>query len=130
LTTSVARCSSWAKNHSELSPYYHGTLPGGDIAKLYSSAKVVIGSTGWFRVAVIAARQCVAAVTAGWLTRCGGGGGADIVQRQLGMINNRVFEALACGAVLISDCFNAIEELLGEHVLCYRKPGDVSRYLQ
>lgn len=46
------------------------------------------------------------------------------------MVNNRVFEVLSCGAVLISDCFPALEELLGEHVLCAKTPDDVTRHLR
>jgi hypothetical protein len=53
-----------------------------------------------------------------------------MAQRRLGMVNNRVFEALACGAVLVSDCFPALLEAVGGHVLCVSEPGDVTRHLQ
>ena len=55
---------------------------------------------------------------------------SDVIQRELGMVNNRVFEALSCGAVVLSDCFPALEQLLGDAVLCVRQPGDVTRHLQ
>ena len=55
---------------------------------------------------------------------------SDIVQRQLGMVNNRVFEALSCGAVLLSDCFPALIDAVGDHVLCIQRPGDITRHLQ
>ena len=43
----------------------------------------------------------------------------EIAQRNLGMINNRVFEVLACGAPLITDKFPELVQVLGEegHVL-------------
>lgn len=54
----------------------------------------------------------------------------DIIQRELGMVNNRVFEVLMCGAVLISDCFPALEEAVKGHVLCVHKPGDITAHLR
>ena len=38
-------------------------------------------------------------------------------QRQYGMINNRVFEALACGCILVSDHSPQLEDLFGEFLL-------------
>lgn len=51
-------------------------------------------------------------------------------QREMGMVNNRVFEALAVGATLISDYFPALEALCGDKVLYVRSPGDVARHLE
>lgn len=38
-------------------------------------------------------------------------------QKEWGMINNRVFEALACGSVLISEPFPELEELFGDLII-------------
>ncbi|KAF0698009.1 Aste57867_11340 [Aphanomyces stellatus] len=51
-------------------------------------------------------------------------------QRANGMINNRVFEVLAAGSILISDHYDALETLLGNRVLYYKQPGDVTRHLE
>ncbi|CAM9486148.1 unnamed protein product [Ectocarpus sp. 13 AM-2016] len=80
----------------ELLPFWRGILPLGDVAALYTSAKVVIATT-------------------------------ETLQRSLGMVNNRVFEALSCGAAVVSDAFPAAEEMFGDHVLFYRQPGDAAR---
>jgi hypothetical protein len=56
-------------------------------------------------------------------------GATDDVQKSLGMINNRVFEALACGAILISDYFPALEEHFGNKILYAHSASDVSRFL-
>lgn len=91
---------NWNKSTApELGSHYHGILPLNDIADLYSSADVVVGTT-------------------------------DVLQKALGMVNNRVFEALACGAVLISDHFPALERLFGDAVLYARQPGDVAAHLR
>ncbi|KDO32810.1 hypothetical protein SPRG_02503 [Saprolegnia parasitica CBS 223.65] len=50
-------------------------------------------------------------------------------QRASGMINNRVFEALAVGRILISDHSSALEALFGDRVLYYKAPGDMTRHL-
>ncbi|EQC36775.1 hypothetical protein SDRG_05609 [Saprolegnia diclina VS20] len=50
-------------------------------------------------------------------------------QRASGMINNRVFEALAVGRILISDHSSALEALVGDRVLYYKAPGDMTRHL-
>ncbi|RHY32027.1 hypothetical protein DYB32_002952 [Aphanomyces invadans] len=50
-------------------------------------------------------------------------------QRRSGMINNRVFEVLAAGAILINDHYEALEQLLEDRILYYSKPGDVARHL-
>jgi hypothetical protein len=92
-------CRHWDLAQADLGDSVKGTLPPQDIADLYSSAKLVIGTT-------------------------------DIAQRQLGMINNRVFEALSCGAVLITDCFPALKETFGSHVLCAANASDVARHLR
>ncbi|CAM9770713.1 unnamed protein product, partial [Sphacelaria rigidula] len=51
-------------------------------------------------------------------------------QRELGMVNNRVFEALACGAAVVTDAFPALTEIFGDHVLYYRKPGEARRSVE
>lgn len=51
-------------------------------------------------------------------------------QREMGMVNNRVFEALSVGAALISDHFPALEALCGDKVLYVRSPGDVARHIE
>lgn len=51
-------------------------------------------------------------------------------QREMGMINNRVFEALSVGAVLITDYFPALEALCGDKVLYVHSPGDVARHIE
>ena len=43
------------------------------------------------------------------------------------MINNRVYETLGCGRVLISDSFDMIEREFGDLVYFDRKPGDTGR---
>ena len=50
-------------------------------------------------------------------------------QRDHGMVNNRVFEALACGAVFLSEHFPALEALFGDTMLYVRGPGDVHEQL-
>ncbi|CAM9590104.1 unnamed protein product, partial [Ectocarpus sp. 12 AP-2014] len=80
----------------ELLPFWRGILPLGDVAALYTSAKVVIATT-------------------------------ETLQRSLGMVNNRVFEALSCEAAVVSDAFPAAEEMFGDHALFYRQPGDAAR---
>jgi antitoxin (DNA-binding transcriptional repressor) of toxin-antitoxin stability system len=65
--------------------FWRGPLPLGDIAKLYSSAGIVLGFH-------------------------------EDGQREWGMWNNRVFEALACGALLITDDAAGLREELGEAV--------------
>ena len=62
----------WRNAPPQLSSLYQGVLPPEDLPRLYSSAKVVIGTT-------------------------------ELKQQRLGMINNRLYEALACGATFISD---------------------------
>ena len=62
-------------------------------------------------------------------------GTTDRKQQKLGMINNRVFEALSCGATLIQDWFEALEtKVNGRHrerdiVLFHRRPGDTAAHL-
>ncbi|CAM9347902.1 unnamed protein product [Discosporangium mesarthrocarpum] len=52
-------------------------------------------------------------------------------QRESGMVNNRVFEALAVGAPLISDCFPELEHLFPDgSVLCAWAPGDVKAQVE
>lgn len=51
-------------------------------------------------------------------------------QRESGMINNRVFEAMSVGAPLISDHFPALEALCGDKVFYVKGPGDVARHIE
>lgn len=50
-------------------------------------------------------------------------------QRRAGMINNRVFEALSCGACFISEYSTEMEKLFGDVILFSEKPGDTGRIL-
>ncbi|CAM9794050.1 unnamed protein product, partial [Hapterophycus canaliculatus] len=54
----------------------------------------------------------------------------EALQRSLGMVNNRVFEALSCGAAVVSDAFPEIEETFGDHVLYHRQAGDAARAVE
>jgi hypothetical protein len=51
-------------------------------------------------------------------------------QRDAGMINNRVFEALSCGAVVVSEPSQPIEELFGNIVQYVREEQDVTRLIE
>ena len=51
-------------------------------------------------------------------------------QRDMGMINNRVFEVLASGGVLISDDFPALRRKFGGNIMYHSKPGDTAAHLQ
>jgi glycosyltransferase involved in cell wall biosynthesis len=63
--------------------FWRGPLPFDDIARLYSSAKIVLNYH-------------------------------EDSQREWGMWNNRVFEALGCGALLITDDAAGLREELGD----------------
>jgi hypothetical protein len=51
-------------------------------------------------------------------------------QRQAGMINNRIFEAMSCSAIILSDSFPELEALAEGTILFAEKGEDVSRHLQ
>eukprot|EP01041_Mallomonas_annulata_P002062 gene2062-4029_t len=51
-------------------------------------------------------------------------------QANLGMINNRIFEALACGAVIISDDWPILREEFGDLLLYATHGDDVSVHIQ
>jgi len=51
-------------------------------------------------------------------------------QKELGMVNNRIFDSLACGTPIISDYFPALEEIFGDLVTYARKTGDVDTQIQ
>eukprot|EP00937_MAST-01D_sp_MAST-1D-sp2_P000919 g919.t1 len=51
-------------------------------------------------------------------------------QREHGMINNRVFEALSCGAVFLSEHFPELEALFGDAMVYVRRRGDVAAALR
>lgn len=51
-------------------------------------------------------------------------------QRAAGMINNRVFDSLACGACLVSDYFPELESEFSNAIRYIRTNGDVTKHLQ
>jgi hypothetical protein len=51
-------------------------------------------------------------------------------QRQAGMINNRVFEALACGAFFISEHSHELENTFGDSIFYSYGPGDTHEHIQ
>eukprot|EP00949_MAST-11_sp_MAST-11-sp1_P003945 g3945.t1 len=83
---------NWHNAPPALRKHYRGVLPLGDVAKLFSSAKVVLGTT-------------------------------DRVQMELGMINNRVFDALSCGAAFVSDSFPALRKHFPHNTVSFVSPG-------
>jgi glycosyltransferase involved in cell wall biosynthesis len=85
-------------SHPYLKKFWKGKLPLGEINSLYSSAKIVIGTT-------------------------------EDRQREAGMINNRVFEALACGATFLSEYFPALESTFGDLILYSKKKGDTKKII-
>ena len=80
-------------SHPHLKKYWKGKLPNGEINSLYSSAKIVIGTT-------------------------------EDRQRDAGMINNRVFEALACGSTFVSEYFPELESTFGDLIYYSKKKND------
>ena len=61
-------------------------------------------------------------------------GVTDDGQRELGMINNRVFEVLSCETLFISDSFPELKVMASKlgvesQIRFYEKPGDVTRHL-
>ena len=85
----------WENAPASLRRHWRGLLPGGEIARLYSSVEVALGFN--------AASQAAA-----------------------GMVNNRVFEVLACGALLLSDRVPAIEAMFGDCAI-FTDGGDDTR---
>jgi glycosyltransferase involved in cell wall biosynthesis/ADP-heptose:LPS heptosyltransferase/ubiquinone/menaquinone biosynthesis C-methylase UbiE len=85
-------------SHLYLKKYWKGKLPLGEINALYSSAKIVIGTT-------------------------------EDRQREAGMINNRVFEALACGATFISEYFPELESTFGDMIFYSKQAGDTKKII-
>jgi glycosyltransferase involved in cell wall biosynthesis len=77
--------------------YWKGPLPLGDISRLYSSAKIVVGYH-------------------------------EDSQREWGMWNNRVFEALGCEALFICDDAMGLKEYFGDAVVI-TEGGDETRAL-
>lgn len=53
----------------------------------------------------------------------------DNTQASAGMINNRIFEAAASGAAIISDHFQALENMFGSSVFYHKVAGDTRRAL-
>jgi hypothetical protein len=51
-------------------------------------------------------------------------------QRKMGMINNRVFEAMACGSFLISEYFPELEQIFGDKILYSKTRGDTGRHIE
>lgn len=48
----------------------------------------------------------------------------DDAQRALGMINNRIFEAMACGAVVVADWFPELQAVFQDRMVYVRERGD------
>ena len=90
--------SGWDENHT-FKPNWKGKLPASDIPALYSSAKVVLGTT-------------------------------EDRQRKAGMINNRVFEALACGASFISEHSPDLENVFGKTIYYAKGAGDTTSHIK
>ena len=82
--------AGWGSD-AELAPHWGGVLPPGELATLYSSANVVLGST-------------------------------NEDQAEYGMVNNRAFEAVACGAALLFEHFPELEAVFGS-TMRYAKMG-------
>jgi hypothetical protein len=87
------------EEHSLLSAYHRGTLPLDQMSLLYSSSKIVLGTT-------------------------------ENRQRKVGMINNRIFEALACGACVISDHSNALEAIFGDLLIYAHTPWEALQLIK
>lgn len=51
-------------------------------------------------------------------------------QAQFGMINNRIFEALACGSLVISDYFEALNEMFGNLIFFAQTSGEFKSHLR
>lgn len=51
-------------------------------------------------------------------------------QAEAGMINNRIFEALACGSLVVSDWFPALDDLLGHVIYFANSSDDVQSLIQ
>ncbi len=79
--------------------YCRGPLPIGDIAKLYSSARIVLNYH-------------------------------EDSQREWGMWNNRTFEALACGALLISDDVAGLREEFGDGIVITSGGEETARLIE
>ena len=90
--------SGW-ENDTVIRPFWKGKLPTDDIPLLYSSAKIVLGTT-------------------------------EDRQRKSGMFNNRVFEALSCGALFISEHFKDLEEEFGDAIFYSRQTGDTKKNIK
>ena len=45
--------------------------------------------------------------------------------REQGIVSNRVYDALACGALVVSDYLPELEERFGDAVVAYREPGEL-----
>jgi GT2 family glycosyltransferase len=46
--------------------------------------------------------------------------------REHGYVSNRIYDALACGAFLISDAVEGLEEIVGDAVVTYRTPEELA----
>ena len=93
--TAWDRFALWDNDHAILvACCWQGALPSDEIARLYSEASVVLGTT-------------------------------DSSQRRLGMVNNRVFEALACGGGRLISVEEQGEDGFPELQAMLRGHGDV-----
>ena len=51
----------------------------------------------------------------------------ELRQKAVGMINNRIFEAMSCGATIISEHFPELELVFGNNIFYSRKTGDTTK---
>ena len=52
------------------------------------------------------------------------------LMRELGFISNRIFDATACGALVISDYMKEIEEIYGDSIPMYHTPEELAKLVQ
>ena len=90
--------AGWGNSSAELRAAWGGVLPRNELARVYSTARVVMAFT------------------------------ID-AQREQGMVNNRVFEALSCGATVLSDWSEELAALGEGHIDFADSPAEVSRQL-
>lgn len=50
--------------------------------------------------------------------------------KKFGFINNRIFDAAACGSVIVSDYVDGMKEIFGDKVLTYKSKEDLARLYQ
>jgi len=50
--------------------------------------------------------------------------------RERGIVSNRVYDALACGALVVSDCLPELEERFGQAVVTYRTRAELRAHVE